>query len=111
MALTSELSELTCRLGKSAELARSGTMRELARSVCGCDYGSTSGTTRDEAERGAGLLELRPGVRLLDVGAGSSWPGLFLAQLTGCEVVIVDIPLAFVAHTSRSDRREHSPAD
>jgi len=69
-------------------------MRDLERSVYGCDYGSTSGTTRMEAERIAQLLELRPAARLLDVGAGSGWPGLYLAQLTGCDVVLVDLPLA-----------------
>ena len=94
MALTRELSELACRLGKCAELARSDAMRDLERSVSGCDYGGTSGTTRLEAERIAQLLELRPAVKLLDLGAGSGWPGLYLAQLTGCDVFMVDLPLA-----------------
>ena len=94
MALTRELNELACRLGKYAELARSDAMRDLERSVCGCDYGSNGGTTRLEAERIAQLLELRPAAKLLDVGAGSGWPGLYLAQLTGCDVVLVDLPLA-----------------
>lgn len=40
------------------------------------------------------MLDLRPGAKLLDVGGGSGWPGLYLAQLTGCDVVVVDIPLA-----------------
>lgn len=96
MALTRELNELTCRLAKSAELARSGAMRDLERGVCGCDYGSTSGTTRREAEQIARLLELGPGVKLLDAGSGSGWPGLYFAQLTGCDIVLVDIPLAAV---------------
>jgi SAM-dependent methyltransferase len=39
------------------------------------------------------LLELRPAVKLLDVGAGTGWPGLYLAELTGCDVVVVDLPL------------------
>jgi len=69
-------------------------MRDLERSVYGCDYGGTSGTTRLEAERIARLLELRPRAKLLDLGAGSGWPGLYLAQLTGCDVVLVDLPLA-----------------
>jgi len=69
-------------------------MRDLERSVYGCDYGGNGGTTRLEAERIAQLLELRPGAKLLDVGAGSGWPGLYLAQLTGCDVVMVDLPLA-----------------
>lgn len=94
MALTRELNELACRYGKYAEFARSVAMRDLERSVCGCDYGSTSWTTRQGAERIAQLLELRPDAKLLDVGAGSGWPGLYLAQLTGCDVVVVDLPLA-----------------
>ena len=106
MALTRELNELACRLGKSAEFARSDAMRDLERSVCGCDYGSTSGTTRMEAERVAQLLELRPGAKLLDLGAGSGWPGLYLAHLTGCDVVMVDLPLA-----SLRIARERAAAD
>ena len=93
MALTRELKELTCRLGNSAELSRSPALRNLERSVYGCDYGGTSGTTRREAELIAQLLELRPGVKLLEVGAGSGWPALYFAQLTGCDIVAVDIPL------------------
>jgi len=49
-------------------------MRDLERSVCGCAYGSTSWTTRQEAERIAQLLELGPAAKLLDVGAGTGWP-------------------------------------
>jgi SAM-dependent methyltransferase len=69
-------------------------MRDLERSVCGCAYGSTSWTTRREADRIAQLLELRPHVKLLDVGAGSGWPGLYFAQRSGCDVVLLDLPLA-----------------
>src|SRR5215831_13600016 len=94
MALTQELTELVGRLGKCAECARSDATRDLERSVYGCDYGGTSGTTRDQAERIARLLELRPAVKLLEVGAGTGWPGLYLAQLTGCDVIMVDLPLA-----------------
>lgn len=68
-------------------------MLEIERAVCGCDYGGTSWTTRDEAERVGRLLGLRPGVRFLDVGAGAGWPGLYLARITGCDVVLVDVPL------------------
>jgi ubiquinone/menaquinone biosynthesis C-methylase UbiE len=94
MALTRELDELACCHGKSAELARADVMRDLERSVYGCDYGGNGGATRSEAEQVFGLLELRPGVRLLDVGAGSGWPALYLAQISGCDLVMVDIPLA-----------------
>jgi len=35
-------------------------------------------------------------MRLLDVGAGRGWPSLYLAQMTGCEAVITDIPEAAI---------------
>ena len=94
MSHAQDLSELACRFAKDAEFARSVALRDLERSVCGCDYASTSWTTRQEAERVAQLLELRPTVKLLDVGAGIGWPGLYLAQITGCDLVLVDLPLA-----------------
>ncbi len=68
-------------------------MREIERAVCGCDYGGTSWTTRDEACRVAEILELKPGMRFLDVGAGAGWPGLYLARISGCDVALVDVPL------------------
>ena len=75
------------------ELGRSAALRELECCVLGCDYGATSWTTRREASRVAELLELCPGARLLDVGAGSGWPGLFLARISGCDAVLVDVSL------------------
>jgi len=68
-------------------------VRELERRVLGCDYGGTSWTTRSEADRVAERLALRPGVHLLEVGAGSGWPGLYLAHRTGCAVTLADVPL------------------
>jgi len=94
MAVTRELDELAGCHGKSAELARAAVVRDLERSVYGCDYGGNGGATRAEAERISALLELRPGVRLLEVGSGSGWPALYLAQISGCDLVMVDIPLA-----------------
>jgi ubiquinone/menaquinone biosynthesis C-methylase UbiE len=85
---------LACDFARSYELGRSPVVRELERSVLGCDYGGTSWTTRHEAVRVAEMLELRPQKQLLDLGAGSGWPGLYLAQATGCDVVLVDVPLA-----------------
>src|SRR4029077_10857232 len=49
--------------------AQSPVMLSTERHVCGCDYGANSWTTLIEAQRIAVLLELRPGKRLLDIGA------------------------------------------
>ena len=66
-------------------------MLAIERRVCGCDYGGSSWTTRTESELIISLLGLRPGVRLLDLGAGSGWPGLHIAKTSGCDVVLVDL--------------------
>lgn len=60
--------------------------------VCGSDYGGTSWTTMTEAKRVAGMLGVGPGDLLLEVGAGSGWPALYLTEQTGCDVVLSDIP-------------------
>src|SRR5436305_9700741 len=81
------------RFSRDYELLGSISMRHLERTVLGCDYGATSWTTRHEAARIADLLELNDRMRLLDVGAGAGWPGLYVAQLTGCEVALSELPL------------------
>ena len=74
-------------------LSGADAVRDLERCVLGCDYGGSSWTTRAEAERIAERLALRPGIHLLDLGAGSGWPGLYLARLAGCTVTLSDVPL------------------
>ena len=59
----------------------------------GVAYGSTGYTTRAQADRIAQLLELGPGVRLADIGAGSGWPGVYFATTSGCTVVGTDLPI------------------
>ena len=75
------------------EYAQHPAMLKIERQVCGCDYGASSWTTRAEADRMAALLELRPGSRLLDIGSGSGWPGLYLSRTSGCDLTLVDLPI------------------
>jgi cyclopropane fatty-acyl-phospholipid synthase-like methyltransferase len=44
----------------------------------------------DGLARGLGLSAAD---RLLDIGTGRGWPGLYLAASTGCRVVVTDLPL------------------
>ena len=74
-------------------LTQSETMLEIERAVCGCDYGCTSWTTREEADDIGNILGLGPATRYLEIGAGSGWPGLYLAKRTGCEAALIDLPL------------------
>ena len=65
---------------------------ELERLVIGGDFGANGYTTIEQANLLAERLDLRAGDRLLDVGSGRGWPGLYLAKVTGCSVVLTDIP-------------------
>ncbi len=75
------------------ERSQAPVMLAIERRVCGCDYGGDSWTTRHEADNFIASLELRKGVRLLDLGAGTGWPGLYMATHSGCDVTLVDLPL------------------
>ena len=63
----------------------------VRREAFGVDVGQNSWLTANELERFGARLELRPGLRLLDVGCGSGGPALHLARLSGCDVVGVDL--------------------
>ncbi len=64
----------------------------VQREVFGADTWVRGYTTVPQANVLAERLGLRPGVRLLDVGAGQGWPSLYLAQQTGCEALLSDVP-------------------
>ena len=90
-------------------ITQSPVMRSIERFVCGCDYGANSWTTQDEAQQMATLLGLRAGLRLLDVGAGSGWPGLYFAEISGCDLVLVDLPLTGLRIAADRVIKNHAP--
>jgi 2-polyprenyl-3-methyl-5-hydroxy-6-metoxy-1,4-benzoquinol methylase len=61
--------------------------------VIGGDWGANGYTTMAQADTLARELRLSAGDRLLDLGSGRGWPGLYLAAQTGCTVVLTDLPL------------------
>jgi ubiquinone/menaquinone biosynthesis C-methylase UbiE len=65
----------------------------VERLVIGSDFGADGYTTVEQADELTRRLELRPGGRLLDLGSGSGWPGLYLSMQTGCDAVLSDVPL------------------
>ena len=67
----------------------------------GAGVGANGYTTMAQADQLADVLRLRPGVRLLDIGAGRGWPSLYLAKKTGCNVVLTDIPAATVREAAQ----------
>ena len=90
---TAEEVALQDRFAESYRRGRTAVMQTIERAVCGCAYGGTSYATRQEADDVGAMLALRPGRRLLEVGAGSGWPALYLADRSGCDVTLVDLPL------------------
>ena len=74
--------------------SRSATkaMLLVEREVIGANVGANGYTTVAQADALAEHLALRRGTRLLDVGAGRGWPGVYLSKQTGCQTTVTDIP-------------------
>jgi SAM-dependent methyltransferase len=73
--------------------AQSLLARQIEQRVIGGDWGANGFTTMAQADTLARELHLSAADRLLDVGSGRGWPGLYLAARTGCAVVLTDLPL------------------
>ncbi len=78
----------------------------MQRDVFGADTGVVGYTTIEQADTLARELALLPGMRLLDVGAGQGWPGLHLARVSGCDVVLTDVPASAMRSASRRAERQ-----
>jgi ubiquinone/menaquinone biosynthesis C-methylase UbiE len=75
----------------------SSALDAVEREAIGAVVGATGFTTVSQAERLLTVLDLKPGTRLLDVGAGRGWPGLYLVERSKCQGVITDIPHPAIA--------------
>ena len=88
------------------EIWGAGASRLIDMEVCGADLGTNGYTTMAQADALVGVLRLRPGVRLLDIGAGLGWPSLYLAAVSGCEAVVTDIPATAIRDAAqRAEKR------
>jgi hypothetical protein len=65
-------------------IASSPVTLEIERRVIGGDWGANGYTTLAQADQLASGLGLSAADRLLDIGTGRGWPGLYLAASTGC---------------------------
>jgi hypothetical protein len=73
-------------------------VQEIERRVLGAVWGGNGFTTVAQADALTERLDLRPGKRLMDLGTGRGWPGLYLAKRTSCEVVLTDLPIEGLHH-------------
>ena len=78
----------------------------IERDAIGAVWGANGYTTVEQADELGRRLKLRPGARLLDIGTGRGWPGLYLAKQTGCSVIATDMPIEGLAAAARRARRE-----
>jgi cyclopropane fatty-acyl-phospholipid synthase-like methyltransferase len=79
---------------------------EIEAQVIGATWGANGYTTLDQADELARRLGLGAGVRLLDVGTGRGWPGVYFAVRYVCEVAGTDMPFDAVAAASARAGRE-----
>ena len=78
----------------------------VEQTVIGAVWGANGYTTVAQADELARRLRVGPGSRLLDVGTGRGWPGLYLARQTGCSVVGTDMPVEGLVHAEQRALRE-----
>ena len=78
------------RFAQRYTISGSPALLDAEMEVLGSNYEANGYTTRTQAELLGERLGLTAEDRLLDLGAGCGWPGLYLAKLHGCAVVSVD---------------------
>jgi SAM-dependent methyltransferase len=94
LPLTRPCTGSECNFARDYEIGQSPLMLKIEQRVRGSAYGATSWTTRAQSEATVHRLGLGTGQCLLEIGAGAGWPALFLATLSGCDIVVTDIPLS-----------------
>ncbi len=98
--------KMTQRYGVAASEASALVERE----VIGANFGANGYTTASQARSLVSILRLGPDTRLLDIGAGRGWPGLFLSQISGCRTVLADVPVPGLrAAVARRDELSLTP--
>lgn len=65
--------------------------RQIEIDAVGSDYGNNGFTTIAQTDLLLDALALTADDRLLDLGSGAGWPGLYLAMRSGCRVVVSDL--------------------
>ena len=79
---------------------------QIEERVIGAAWGVNGYTTLDQADELARRLALEPAMRVLDVGTGRGWPGVYYAAAYGCQVVGSDMPFDGLAAALRRARNE-----
>jgi ubiquinone/menaquinone biosynthesis C-methylase UbiE len=78
----------------------------VEREVFGVNAGIFSYTTPAQAEELAATLNIGTGMRVIEIGAGSGWPGVAVAEHTGCDAVLTDALVPAVRAAARRGRNK-----
>ena len=89
---TKDEQEIAARFSERYAVRSDRVLRGIERNAIGANVGANGYTTIAQANVLIARLALRPGQRLLDLGAGRGWPGLYIARRTRCNVVLADLP-------------------
>jgi ubiquinone/menaquinone biosynthesis C-methylase UbiE len=84
--------EIIDRFAERYSMRGSDVYREIEQKVIGGVFGANGYTTKAQADALIDTLDLNPGSRVLDLGAGRGWPGLYVAEQAGCDVILADLP-------------------
>ena len=76
--MSDESRDLAAEFNARYRIIEEPVMRRIERAMMGSDYGATSYTTSEQADRLADLLDLGPGKLLLDFGRGRGGRGSIL---------------------------------
>lgn len=88
----------------------SNVLDALEQSVIGTAWGANGFTTVSQANLLAESVGLDATAHLLDLGTGRGWPGLYLAQRTGCRLTVSDLPIEGLRYAiDRAAREELEP--
>jgi ubiquinone/menaquinone biosynthesis C-methylase UbiE len=84
--------EIVRRFTERYGLQHGDVLDRIESKVIGETFGANGYTTKAQADSLIEALEIQACHRVLDLGAGRGWPGVYLARQTGCEVVLADLP-------------------
>jgi hypothetical protein len=91
--------------------SESEAIRELERRTLGVAFGGNGYTDTVQVQRFVSLLGVSRGDRLLELGSGAGWPGLYIAQQSGAEVVLSDVPWEGLVRGQYRGRHERISTD
>ena len=101
MTTSAEIPSCSCYFEAQHEQHTHPALRELEKCVLGCDFGGTSWTTKLQADKIPAALGLDLNTSLLEIGAGTGWPGIYMTIQSACEVTLLDIPLNALKHAAQ----------